>query len=67
MNNLNVMHWNAQGITNPTLIYQLEHMLNQKQVDIIFINETFLNQKHKFKMSNYKIYRQDRLTHGGVC
>lgn len=59
------MHWNAQGITNPSSIYQLEHTLNQKKIDIVFINETFLNKKSKFKLHNYNIYRQDRLTHGG--
>lgn len=65
MNRLNVMLWNAQGITNPTAIYQLEYIINQKAIDVIFINETFLKQNHKFKMANYNVYRHDRLSHGG--
>ena len=35
---LKVMHWNAQGITNSNLILELEHFLNEKQIDIFLTN-----------------------------
>ena len=59
------MHWNAQGITNPASILELEQVLHHKKIDIIFINETFLKTNHKFKLTNFKVYREDRRTHGG--
>lgn len=62
---IHVMHFNAQGITNPSYILELEHILNERKIDIVFINETFLKPKHKFKLRNYAIYREDRPTHGG--
>lgn len=62
---LHVMHFNAQGITNPSSILELEHLINERKVDIVLLNETFLKPKHKFKLRNYKIYRKDRSTHGG--
>lgn len=62
---LRVMHWNAQGITNRSNIAQLQHFLNEKQIDLLFINETFLKSHHKFKLTNYKVYRKDRRSHGG--
>lgn len=59
------MHWNAQGITNRSDIAQLEHFLHENQIDVLFINETFLNTHHKFKLSHFKVYRNDRSSHGG--
>lgn len=60
---LNIMHWNDQGITTP--IAKLEQVLIQKQMDVFLLNETFLKPNHKFKLVNYKIYREGRQTHGG--
>ncbi len=34
-------------------------------IHIAFIAETFLSPTHYFKLTNYKIYRSDRLSHGG--
>ena len=62
---LKVVHWNAQGITNSVLILELEHFLNQNQIDIFLINDTFFSLHHKFKIRNYKIHKKDRITHGG--
>lgn len=59
------MHWNCQGITTNSAINQLENFIRQKQIDIILLNETFLNPCHKFKIGGYKIYRRDRRSHGG--
>ena len=54
------MHWNTQRITNSVSILELEHFLNEKQIDIFLFNETFLSPNQKFKTRNYKI--QDRIT-----
>lgn len=59
------MHWNAQGITTPTAIIELEQVLKQKQIDLVLINETFLKPHHRFKLANFKVYRNDRTSHGG--
>lgn len=62
---VHVMHWNAQGITNRSTVAQLKHFIHDKKIDVLFINETFLNHQHKFKLENFKIYRNDRSDHGG--
>lgn len=62
---LRVMHWNAQGITTEPAVSQLELFVHKEKIDIILLNETFLKPKHKFKISKYKVYREDRKTHGG--
>lgn len=59
------MQLNAQGITNSSDILELEFFLKEKEIDLLFINETFLKPNKKFKLLNYKIYREDRATHGG--
>lgn len=59
------MQWNAQGITSPSAITELELFITEKQIDIFLINEIFLNSSHKFKINNFKVYREDRTTHGG--
>ena len=51
------MHLNYQA---PTSIIELELVLHQKQIVI-----TFLKANHKFKLKNFKAYREDRTTHGG--
>ena len=48
------MHWNAQGITTPALIIELELVL-----------QTVLKPNHKFKLKNFKVYREYRITYGG--
>ena len=34
-------------------------------VDIILLNETFLKSNHKFYKNWFKVYRGDRISHGG--
>lgn len=65
INMIRVMHFNAQGITSGTAINQLEYILKEKQIDIIFINETYLKPYNKFQLLNYVVHREDRSTHGG--
>lgn len=65
VNDIHVMHWNCQGITTYSAITQLELFVRDKNIDIILLNETFLKPQHKFKINGFKIYRKDRLSHGG--
>lgn len=64
-----IMFWNAQGITNLTKRIQLEQLIIDQQIDIILLAETFLKQIHDFKISNFTVYRNDRLlqARGGVA
>lgn len=64
-NDIHVMHWNCQGITTYSAIAQLELFVREKNIDVILLNETFLKPTHKFKINGFKIYRKDRLSHGG--
>ena len=50
------MHWNAQGLTSPSAMLELEHVFNEKHIDFVLIN--------KFKLKNLNIRREDRLTRG---
>ena len=59
------MDWNAQAITTPTAIIELEQVLKQKLMYLILINETYLKSHHRFKLANFKVYRNDRTSHGG--
>lgn len=64
-NSLHVMQWNAQGITTDSAVTQLEQFLHREKIDILLLNETFLKPHHNFRIGNYKVYREDRQTHGG--
>lgn len=65
INDIHVMHYNCQGITTYSAIKQLELFARDKNIDLILLNETFLKPKHKFNINGFKIYRRDRLSHGG--
>ena len=64
---LNILFWNCQGI-RPTR-KQLELYLKENVIDIIALNETFLNKKLNFHISGYDNIRNDRSTgqRGGVA
>lgn len=62
---LNIMHWNAQSITNLAKKIELQHFLNSKNIDVLLLNETFLKPEHNFKILGYNIYRSDRPSNGG--
>ena len=48
---------------------ELQNYLLENQIDILTLNETFLEPKFKFHLSGYDIYKNDRLagTKGGVA
>ena len=57
---LNIMFWNCQGIRPKRK--ELELYLTENSIDIIALNETFLNKKYTFKVSGYDTIRKDRST-----
>lgn len=65
----NILHWNANGISNFSHLKQLECVLEREQIQIASINETYFNEKHKPYLNNYYIYRNDRQNRrgGGVA
>ena len=55
----NILLWNCQGIRPKC----------KKPIDVIALNETFLNKRHNFKISGYDTIRNDHSTGqgGGVA
>lgn len=64
-NQLKLLQWNAQGATTQSVIAQIDHLINEEDIDIAFIVETFLSTKHDFQLTNFTTHRSDRKTHGG--
>ena len=64
---LNILFWNCQGIRPKRK--ELELYIKENELDIISLNETFLNKKHTFKIPGYDTIRNDRSTglRGGVA
>lgn len=64
-----VVLWNAQGIVNKSKQQQINFWLNNDNIDILLIVETFLKPTHTFILDNYTLHRNDRLrqAHGGVA
>lgn len=65
VNKLKLLQWNAQGATTKSVITQIDHRLNIENIDVAFIVETFANENHEIKLTNFVVYRNDRGTHGG--
>lgn len=57
MNNLKLLHWNSNGLSNKT--NELNALAKNLKIDIILISETPLKPSQIFKISNYHIYRTD--------
>ena len=64
---LNILFWNCQGIRPKRK--ELELYLKENVIDIIALNETFLNKKLNFCISGYDTVRNDCSTgrKGGVA
>lgn len=65
---LNIVHWNCRSISN-----KLDHLkylisTHNSVIDIILLNETWLNSSKPFKIPGYKIIRYDSSRpHGGIA
>ena len=57
---LNILLWNCQGIRPKRK--ELELYLKENSIDIIALNETFLDKKLNFRISGYGTIRNDRST-----
>ena len=57
---LNILFWNCQGIRPKRK--ELELYIKEKEIDIVALNETFLNKKLTFKIPGYDPIRNDRST-----
>lgn len=60
---ISILSWNANSIQNKLI--ELQDLLEEKNIDILLLQETFLKPNKKFGIPNYKIYRTDRLD--GKC
>lgn len=65
LGSLKLLQWNARGISTFSVCKQLDVLISDNNIDIVFLCETFLKPHHKFRLNGYKIYRNDRDTHGG--
>ena len=61
-----VMHWNAESVLNKKT--ELEHTLQEKNIQICCIQETHLQSHKSFKVRGYQCFRSDRTdrSKGGV-
>jgi endonuclease/exonuclease/phosphatase (EEP) superfamily protein YafD len=61
---LQTAFWNARA----SLLrdkHEIRHFLEEHDIDILLINETWLKPSHRFNIPNYTIHRNDRPTKGG--
>lgn len=57
---LNIIHININSLINLSRRYNLSVFLNNNNPDLVLINETKLNSKHKLNFENYNFIRNDR-------
>ena len=64
---MNIVFGNCKGLRQKRKKQQ--NYLLENQIDILALNETFLEPKFKFHLPGYDIYKNDRLvgTKGGVA
>ena len=55
---LRIMHWNAEGVRQKKL--ELQQFLKAPKIDVCCIQDTHLNNTHRFSIRGYEIYRADR-------
>ena len=60
------MHWNAESVLNKKT--ELEHILQEENVQVCCIQETHLQSHKSFKVRGYQCFRTDRTgrSKGGV-
>ena len=63
---LRIVHWNAEGVRQKKL--ELQQFLKAQKIDVCCIQETHLNNTHRFSIRGYEIHRVDRADRpkGGV-
>lgn len=63
MNSLNLVSFNCNSIVHQHR--EFADFLQQHNVDVALLQETFLKPNNDFKIANYRIFRTDREGHGG--
>lgn len=65
--NIRICYWNSDGIKNK--IPELQQFVNDKQIDIVLLQETKLSPTEKLRIMNFDTYRKDRTAYkeGGVA
>lgn len=56
---LTILNWNAKGLQRQRNIFN--YFLHHNNIDIACVSETHLVENEKFKVTNYKIFRFDRI------
>ena len=56
---MTIVFWNCQGLRPKRK--ELKNYLLENQIDILALNETFLEPKFNFQLPSYDIYKNDRL------
>ena len=59
--NLNIIAINVNSIISKDRRYDLELFVNTHKPDVVLLNETKLNNKHKLSFYDYNIIRKDRI------
>lgn len=65
---IKALSWNAQSLNNK--ISELSQFIEQNDIKIALISETWFRPNSTYNLSNFSIYRADRLVNhnrGGVC
>lgn len=61
-----ILHWNSRSILSK--LSQLNHLISNSNIDIILINETWLDENKSFRLPGFNVVRQDSpRPHGGVA
>ena len=55
---LNIAHWNAEGIRKKKP--ELQNFLSKEKIDVLCVQETHLNEQHRFSIRGYQTFRNDR-------
>ena len=56
---MNIVFWNWQGLRPKRR--ELQNYLPENEIDILALNETYLEPKHIFHLPGYDIYKNERL------
>ena len=56
-NTLIICHWNCRAIKRRT---ELPHLIDNNNIDILCLSETFLTPDHNFRYSNFNLLSNER-------
>lgn len=59
---LNIIHINVNSLIKLNRRYELNNLLRNQKPDIVLLNETKLNPKHKLVFEKYEMVRKDRVS-----